>query len=455
MIRKLLIANRGEIAVRIIRAARELGIQTVAVFSEADREALFVRYADQAVCIGPPSPAESYLFYQNILAAAKSTAADAIHPGYGFLSENAFFAEACRAVHVIFVGPNPQAIRKMGDKASAKRLMKEAGVPTVPGSEGVLESAAAARRLADEIGYPVVIKATAGGGGRGMRIVHGKKELESAFNAAVGEARQAFGDAGVYLEKFIENPKHIEIQVLGDKHGQAVHLFERDCSIQRRYQKLLEEAPSPVLDDDTRAAMGRIAVAAARSVSYDSVGTIEFIYDMRTQRYYFIEMNTRIQVEHPVTEMITGVDLVKWQIQVADGERLSLKQEGITRTGHAIECRINAEDAQQDFLPQTGTLSQYIVPGGPGVRVDAGVYPGYAIPPFYDSMIAKLIVWGETRKDAIARMRRALGEFIVEGVATTIPFHQRIIQHPEFHQGTYTTDFIRRVMAADGGGNAC
>jgi len=454
MIRKLLIANRGEIAVRINRAARELGIKTVAVFSEADRGALFVRYADQSVCIGPPPPAESYLFYQNILAAAKSTGADAIHPGYGFLAENALFAEACRAVNVIFIGPNPQAIRKMGDKATAKKLMKEAGVPTVPGSDGVIESVPAAGALADEIGYPVVIKATAGGGGRGMRIVNEKKELEGAFHTAVNEANQAFGDAGVYLEKFIQNPKHIEIQVLGDKHGQVVHLFERDCSIQRRYQKLLEEAPSPVLDDGTRDAMGRIAVAAARSVRYDSVGTIEFIYDSKTQQFYFIEMNTRIQVEHPVTEMITGVDLLKHQIQVAAGDRLSLRQEEISRAGHAIECRINAEDTQKDFLPQTGTLTQYIVPGGPGVRVDAGVYPGYAIPPFYDSLIAKLVVWGETRKDAIARMKRSLGEFIIEGVATTIPFHQRIIQHPEFHQGTYTTDFIRKIMAAEGGG-AC
>jgi acetyl-CoA carboxylase biotin carboxylase subunit len=450
MIRKILVANRGEIAVRVIRAAHELGIQTVAVFSEADRDALFVRYADQAVCIGPPPPAESYLFYQNILAAAKSTGADAIHPGYGFLAENALFAEACRALNLVFIGPNPMSIRKMGDKATAKRLMREAGVPTVPGSEGVIESAEAARDLADEIGYPVVIKATAGGGGRGMRIVNEKKELENAFNAAVNEARQAFGDAGVYLEKFIQEPKHIEIQVLGDKHGHVVHLFERDCSIQRRYQKLLEEAPSPVLDEDTRAAMGRIAVAAARSVRYDSVGTIEFIYDGQCHQFYFIEMNTRIQVEHPITEMITGVDLVKNQIRVADGDKLPLGQPEIRKAGHAIECRINAEDPQKGFLPQTGSLRQYIVPGGPGIRVDAGVYPGYAIPPFYDSLIAKLVAWGETRKDAIARMKRALGEFIIEGVATTIPFHQRILQHPEFHRGTYTTDFIRKIMAAEG-----
>jgi acetyl-CoA carboxylase biotin carboxylase subunit len=454
MIRKILIANRGEIAVRIIRAARELGIQTVAVFSEADRDALFVRYADQSVCIGPPPLAESYLFYQNILAAAKSTGVDAIHPGYGFLAENAMFAEACRAVNVLFIGPHPQAIRRMGDKATAKRLMKEAGVPTVPGSDGIVESAASARVLAAEIGYPVVIKATAGGGGRGMRIVHEEKELENAFSAAVSEARQAFGDAGVYVEKLIQEPKHVEIQVLGDKHGQALHLFERDCSIQRRYQKLLEEAPSPVLDEATRAGMGRIAVAAAQAVRYDSVGTVEFIFDVRSKQFYFIEMNTRIQVEHPVTEMITGVDLLKSQILVADGDRLTLRQEDIAIDGHAIECRINAEDPQKGFLPQTGTLSQYIVPGGPGVRVDAGVYPGYTIPPFYDSLIAKLVVWGATRKEAITRMQRALREFIVEGVATTIPFHQQILQHPDFHRGAYTTDFIRKVMAAEEGG-AC
>ncbi len=453
MIRKILVANRGEIAVRVIRAVHELGMKAVAVFSEADRDALFVRYADQSVCIGPPPPSDSYLFYQNILAAAKSTAADAIHPGYGFLAENAFFAEACRAVQIIFIGPHPQAIRKMGDKATAKRLMKEAGVPTVPGSDGVIESAAA-RALADDIGYPVVIKATAGGGGRGMRIVNEPGKLEDAFQAAVNEARQAFGNADVYLEKFIQNPKHIEIQILGDKHGQVVHLFERDCSIQRRYQKLLEEAPSPVLDDAMRSAMGQIAVAAAHSVGYDSVGTTEFIYDSVAKRFYFIEMNTRIQVEHPITEMITGVDLLKQQILVAAGDRLSLRQEDIAKTGHAIECRINAEDTQKGFLPQVGMLKTYIVPGGPGIRVDAGVYPGYSIPPFYDSLIAKLVVWGETRKDAIARMKRALAEFIIEGVATTIPFHQQIIQHPDFHRGTYTTDFIRQITAAEEG-TAC
>jgi acetyl-CoA carboxylase biotin carboxylase subunit len=447
---KILIANRGEIAVRIIRAAHEMGLETVAIYSEADRDALFVRYADQAVCIGPAPLAESYLFYQNILAAAKSTGADAIHPGYGFLSENASFAEACRVLNIVFIGPHAMAIRKMGDKAMAKKIMKEAGVPVVPGSEGVLASLAEAKSLAEEIGYPVIIKASAGGGGRGMRIVSEKKELENAYNSAVNEAQKAFGDASVYLEKFIEDPKHIEIQVLGDKHGSAVHLFERDCSVQRRHQKLLEEAPSPILDEATRAAMSAIAIRAAQAVRYDSVGTIEFIYDSKSKKYYFIEMNTRIQVEHPVTEMITRIDLLKHQILVASGEPLALTQEQIHKSGHAIECRINAEDPENNFLPQAGTLSQFIVPGGPGVRVDSGVYPGYAIPPYYDSMIAKLIVWGQTRKDAVARMKRALREFIVEGVKTTIPFHLQIMQNKDFLSGAYTTSFINKMLAAKG-----
>jgi acetyl-CoA carboxylase biotin carboxylase subunit len=447
---KILIANRGEIAIRVIRAAHELGLETVAVYSEADRDALFVRYADQAVCIGPAPLAESYLYYQNILAAAKSIGADAIHPGYGFLSENANFAEACRVLNIIFIGPQPMAIRKMGDKAMAKKIMREAGVPVVPGSEGVLASFAEAKSLAEEIGYPVIVKASAGGGGRGMRIVSETKELENAYNSAVNEAQKAFGDASVYLEKFIQDPKHIEIQVLGDKHGRAVHLFERDCSVQRRHQKLLEEAPSPVLDEATRSAMSAIAVKAAQSVHYDSAGTIEFIYDTKEKAFYFIEMNTRIQVEHPVTEMITRTDLIKHQILVATGEPLSLTQEQIHKSGHAIECRINAEDPENNFLPQSGMLSQYIVPGGPGVRVDSGVFSGYTIPPYYDSMIAKLIVWGDNRKDAVARMKRALREFIVEGVKTTIPFHLRIMQQKDFLSGAYTTGFINKMLAAKG-----
>jgi acetyl-CoA carboxylase biotin carboxylase subunit len=353
-------------------------------------------------------------------------------------------------LNIIFIGPQPMAIRKMGDKAMAKKIMREAGVPVVPGSEGVLASAAEAKSLADAIGYPVIVKASAGGGGRGMRIVTEKKELENAFNAASNEAQKAFGDASVYLEKFIQDPKHIEIQVLGDKHGHAVHFFERDCSVQRRHQKLLEEAPSPVLDEATRAAMSAIAVKAALSVRYDSVGTIEFIYDIKEKSFYFIEMNTRIQVEHPVTEMITQTDLIKHQILVAAGEPLALAQEQIFKSGHAIECRINAEDPDNNFMPQSGTLSQYIVPGGPGVRVDSGVYPGYAIPPYYDSMIAKLIVWGDTRKDAVARMKRALREFVIEGVKTTIPFHQQILQNKDFLSGAYTTGFIAKMQPPKG-----
>ena len=443
MIGKILVANRGEIAVRIIRAAQELGIKAVAVFSEADRDALFVKYADQAICIGPAPASESYLFYQNILAATVSAKADAIHPGYGFLAENPLFAEACRALNIKFIGPHPLAIRKMGDKATAKKMMRQAGVPVVPGSPGIIHTCGEAQSVAAQIGYPVVLKATAGGGGKGMRIVNEESEIESAFAAAANEAQQAFGDAGLYLEKFIRNPKHIEIQLLGDKHGNLVHLFERDCSLQRRYQKLLEEAPCPVLNDELRLRMGEAAVQAARAVKYDSVGTVEFIFDQQGQNFYFIEMNTRIQVEHPVTEQITGIDLIKNQIQVADGKKLEFAQADVQKSGHAIECRINAEDYENNFLPDTGTISQYIVPGGPGVRVDSGVYPGYAIPPYYDSMLAKLIVWGGSRREAIAVMRRALREFIISGVKTTIPFHQRVLASEAFLRGDYTTNYIQ------------
>ena len=443
MIEKILVANRGEIAIRIIRAAQDLGIKTVAVFSEADRDALFVKYADQAICIGPAPASESYLFYQNILAATLSSKADALHPGYGFLAENPLFAEACRTLNIKFIGPHPLAIRKMGDKATAKKMMRQAGVPVVPGSPGILHSSGEALTVAGQFGYPVVLKATAGGGGKGMRIVNEESEIENAFAAAANEAQQAFGDSGLYMEKFILNPKHIEIQLLGDKHGHLVHLFERDCSLQRRYQKLLEEAPCPILNDDLRLRMGEAAVQAARAVKYDSVGTVEFIFDQESQQFYFIEMNTRIQVEHPVTEQITGIDLIKNQIQVADGKKLDFAQKDIQKTGHAIECRINAEDYQNNFLPDTGTISQYIVPGGPGVRVDSGVFPGYAIPPYYDSMLAKLIVWGNSRREAIATMKRALREFIIGGVKTTIPFHQQILGSEAFLRGNYTTNSIQ------------
>ena len=446
MISKILIANRGEIAVRIIRAAQELGIKTVAVFSEADRDALFVRNADQAICIGPPLASESYLFYQNILSSALTVNADAIHPGYGFLSENPLFAEACRALNIKFIGPHPMAIRKMGDKSTAKLIMRKAGVPVVPGSEGTLRSVNEAQAQAEGIGYPVILKASAGGGGKGMRIVYEKKEMENAFHFAANEAQQAFGNPDIYIEKFIADPKHIEIQILGDKHGNVVHLFERDCSLQRRYQKLLEESPSPVLADKVRGQMCEAAIMAARAVNYDSVGTVEFIYDVDTEQFFFIEMNTRIQVEHPVTEQVTQIDLVKAQIMSAAGEKIGFAQADIGRSGHAIECRINAEDPENNFLPKTGTIRQFIVPGGMGVRVDSGVYPGCVITPYYDSMIAKLITWGKTRKEAIARMKRALREFVVEGVKTTIPFHQKVLQHEVFLSGYYTTNYIKKFF---------
>jgi len=447
MIKKILIANRGEIAVRIIRAAKELGLQVAVVFSTADRESLAVKLADQAVCIGPPAAADSYLFYQNILSAALSIKADAIHPGYGFLAENWQFADACRAMKVRFIGPRSNVIREMGDKAKAKSLMRQSNVPVVPGSEGVIATFEEAREVIEETGLPVIIKASAGGGGRGMRIVREMSELEKSFNYASNEAQQAFGDGRVYVEKYIGSPKHIEVQILGDRHGNAVHLFERDCSIQRRHQKLLEEAPSPVINEETRTKMGQIAVQAALSVGYDSAGTIEFLYDQDSGEFYFIEMNTRIQVEHPVSEMITGIDLIKSQIRIANGEKLEFTQDQITCSGHAIECRINAEDPDMDFKPSPGKISQLMLPGGPGVRIDSGVYPGYRIPPFYDSMVAKLITWGTDRREATDRMKRALDEFMIEGLKTTIPFHKRVMVHQEFLRGRYTTDFIAKYMS--------
>jgi acetyl-CoA carboxylase biotin carboxylase subunit len=446
MISKILIANRGEIAVRIIRAAKELGLKTIIVYSTADKETLAVKMADRSVCIGPPPATESYLFYQNILSVAKALKADAIHPGYGFLAENALFAEACRALKMRFIGPKSNVIRSMGDKSRAKSTMKTSGVPVIPGSEGDVESIEKVFEIVEEIGYPVIIKASAGGGGKGMRIVYKKKELENSYNAAANEAFKAFGDSRVYLEKYIGSPKHIEVQILGDKHGNVVHLFERDCSIQRRHQKLLEEAPSPSIDKKTRKQMGEIAVKAALSAGYDSAGTIEFLYDQDSQEFYFMEMNTRIQVEHPVSEEITGIDLIKYQLRIANGEKLDKKQEDIIRQGHSIECRINAEDPENDFIPAPGKITQLIIPGGPGIRVDSGVYPGYSIPPFYDSMVAKLISWGVDRREAIERMKRALDEFFIDGVKTTIPFHKRILKKKEFLRGQYTTDFVKKFM---------
>lgn len=443
---KILIANRGEIAVRIIRAARELGLETVVVYSQADQDSLAVKLADQAVCIGPPPAAESYLFYQNIISAALAVKADTIHPGYGFLAENWQFADACRAMKIRFIGPKSNVIRQMGDKARAKALMRESNVPVIPGSDGVVESLDQVIEIAEETGFPLMLKASAGGGGKGMRIVHEKKNLEKAYNFASTEAQQAFGDSRVYIEKYISSSKHIEVQVLGDRHGNVIHLFERDCSIQRRHQKLVEEAPSAVINESTRKQMGEAAAAAAKSVGYDSAGTIEFLYDQVTKEFYFMEMNTRIQVEHPVTEAITGVDLIKYQIKIAQNEKLDLEQEKLQSRGHAIECRINAEDPDNDFSPSPGKITQLMLPGGPGVRIDSGVFPGYTIPPFYDSMVAKLITWGTDRREAIERMKRALEEFYIEGIKTTIPFHKKVMKNKEFLRGQYTTDFVSEYM---------
>lgn len=446
MISKILIANRGEIAVRIIRASRELGLKTVLAHSKADKDSLAAKLADQTICIGPPPAAESYLFYQNILSAALAAKADAIHPGYGFLAENWEFADACRAMKLIFIGPKCHVIRQMGDKAKAKELMRDSGVPVVPGSDGIVESLKDAYEVVEKSGFPVIIKASAGGGGKGMRIVSEKNELERAYNYASTEAQQAFGDSRVYIEKYIGSPKHIEVQILGDRHGNVVHLFERDCSIQRRHQKLLEEAPSPSIDKETRKKMGEIAVKAAQAVGYDSAGTIEFLYDVETNDFYFMEMNTRIQVEHPVSEEITGIDLIKYQIRISNDDKLDFKQKHIERNGCSIECRINAEDPEKDFKPNPGKITQLMIPGGPGVRVDSGVYPGYVIPPFYDSMVAKLIAWGINRREAIERMKRALDEFYIEGIKTTIPFHKTVMRNQQFLSGQYTTDFVNKYM---------
>ncbi|ADI26132.1 acetyl-CoA carboxylase biotin carboxylase subunit [Geobacillus sp. C56-T3] len=442
MIKKVLVANRGEIAVRIIRACRELGIETVAVFSQADRDALHVQLADEAYCIGPTASKDSYLNFTNIMSVATLTGCDAIHPGYGFLAENEAFAELCRECNVTFIGPSPEAIAKMGMKDIARETMREAGVPIVPGSRGVIESLDEARAIAEEIGYPVIIKATAGGGGKGIRVARDEGELVKSINITQQEAATAFGNPGVYIEKYIEDFRHVEIQVLADSYGNTIHLGERDCSIQRRLQKLVEEAPSPALDDEMRRKMGEAAVKAAKAVNYTGAGTVEFIYDHRNKQFYFMEMNTRIQVEHPVTELITGIDLVKEQIRIAAGEKLSITQEDVTFNGWAIECRINAENPAKNFMPSPGKIAMYLPPGGPGVRVDSAVYPGYTIPPYYDSMIAKLIVHAPTRAEAIARMRRALSEFIIEGIHTTIPFHIKLMEHEKFQSGEFNTKFL-------------
>ena len=442
MFHKVLIANRGEIAVRIIRACRELGIYSVAVYSEADRDSLHVKLADEAYCVGPTAARDSYLNFANIISTAKLTEADAIHPGYGFLAENADFAEVCQSFQIEFIGPSSEAIQKMGDKSIAKETMKKAGVPVVPGSDGLIEEVADALKLAKQIGYPVIIKATAGGGGKGMRVAYSNEELKKAFNMARLEAEKAFGNSGVYIEKYLEEPRHIEIQVLADRHGNVVHLGERDCSVQRRHQKLLEEAPSPALSQELREKMGEAAVKAAKAVNYHGVGTVEFL--LEKDSFYFMEMNTRIQVEHPVTEQVTGVDLIKEQIKAAAGEILTFKQEDITINGWAIECRINAENPAKNFLPSPGKIEFYLAPGGYGVRVDSAAYPGYVISPFYDSMIAKLIVWGKTREEAITRMQRALDEFAIEGISTTIPFHLKLLDNELFKKGEFDTKFLEK-----------
>lgn len=439
MIKKILIANRGEIAMRIIRSCRELGIQTVAIYSTADKDSLHVKFADEAICIGSPYSKESYLNIPRIIAAAEITNADAIHPGYGFLAENADFSEICHASNIKFIGPTPNMIKQMGDKITAKDTMKEAKVPVVPGSDGLLNKSEDVIGIANEIGYPVILKATAGGGGKGMRIVHNESEIETAFNMAQNEAEKAFGNKGVYIEKFIEEPRHVEIQILGDQHGNVIHLGERDCTIQRRHQKLIEESPSPVVDEALRTKMGNAAIKAAQAINYEGAGTVEFLVD-KHGHFYFMEMNTRIQVEHPVTEEVYDVDLIQEQILVASGEKLSISN--VTQKGHSIECRINAEDPDHNFRPSPGEVQVFHTPGGHGVRVETHAYAGYKIPTYYDSMIAKLIVHAPDRKQAIMRMTRALDEFIIEGIKTTIPFHKKVMQSEIFQSGKFDTGFL-------------
>jgi acetyl-CoA carboxylase biotin carboxylase subunit len=446
MFRKILIANRGEIALRILSACRELGVKTVAVYSEADRNSLHVRFADEAICIGPPRSSESYLNIPQVISAAEIANVDAIHPGYGFLSENANFAEVCEASHITFIGPAPDAIRLMGEKDKAREAMGAAGLPIIPGSPGIVPDEDSAKRIAAEIGYPIMIKAAEGGGGRGMRIVRDSHELIPMFRTARTEAEQAFGSPNVYMEKLIEHPRHIEFQVLGDKHGNLVHLGERECSLQRRHQKVLEESPSVAVDAATRKKVGKQVVDALKKLGYSSAGTVEFLRE-ESGNLYFIEMNARIQVEHPVTEMVTGVDLVKSQIRVAAGEKLNeVLAAPIEFRGHAIECRINAEDPET-FVPSAGRITAFRVPGGPGIRVDTACYADCVIPPYYDSLIAKLIAYGDTRAEAIARMNRGLDGFVVEGIKTTVPLHKRILADPDFIAGKFDTHFLDRKVA--------
>ena len=444
MIEKILIANRGEIAVRIIRACREMGILTVAVYSEADKEALHTQLADEAVCIGPAVASESYLSMERILSAALTSGADAIHPGFGFLSENSQFAELCETCGIIFIGPSSEVIGKLGNKSIARKTMEEAGVPVIPGYSACIYDAETGKKIAREVGYPVMIKAALGGGGKGMRTAQSELEFESAFLTAQSEAKHAFGDEAMYMEHFIDHPRHIEFQILADAHGNVVHLGERDCSIQRNHQKLIEESPSPVLTDKLRKQMGEAAVRAAEASGYTNAGTIEFLLE-KCGAFYFMEMNTRIQVEHPVTEWVTGIDLIKEQIRIAQGMPLSVSQEDIVLTGHAIECRINAEDPANNFRPSPGTITDLYLPGGKGVRIDTAIYTGYTVPPYYDSMLAKLIVHAKNREEAILKMRSALGEVIIEGIQTNVDYQYEILHHPDFVSGNTDIEFIEKM----------
>ena len=446
MFQKILIANRGEIALRVIRSCKELNIATLAVHSESDQDSLHVRFADEAVCIGSNAPNDSYLNIPRIISAAEIMNADAVHPGYGFLSENPHFAEVCESCDIAFIGPPSRAIRLMGDKAEARKTVAASDVPTIPGTEDVVDDEDAAVDASREIGFPLVIKASAGGGGRGIRIVRDAEELREAFRLASREAQNAFNNPALYLERYIEKARHIEVQVLGDRHGQVVHLGERDCSIQRRRQKLIEESPSPFVDDELRSRLGEAALRAARAIDYENAGTVEFLVT-EDRQFYFMEMNTRIQVEHPVTEMVVSQDLVKEQIRVAAGNPLGFTQEDVQMRGHAIECRINAEDPDRNFMPSTGEITSFHTPGGYGVRVDSHVYAQYVVTPFYDSMLAKLIVWGRDREEAMTRTERALEEFIVEGINTTIPFHQFMLKHPTFRSGQADTDFVESLSS--------
>ncbi|MCM8813715.1 MAG: acetyl-CoA carboxylase biotin carboxylase subunit [Candidatus Omnitrophica bacterium] len=446
MFSKILIANRGEIALRIIRACKEMGIKTVAVYSEADAQSIHVQFADEAVCIGPAQSSGSYLNIAAIMSAAEITDVEAIHPGYGFLAENAHFAEICESCNITFIGPLPQHIRMMGDKMAAKETVEKAGIPVIPGSEGLIKDKDEALRIAKRLKYPVIVKAAGGGGGRGMRIAHNDVSLVNSMLTAQAEAEASFGNASVYIEKYLEKPRHIEIQILADTSGQVLHLGERECSIQRRHQKLIEETPSPAMNAALREKIAAAAVAAARSIGYVSAGTIEFLLDA-SGNFYFMEMNTRIQVEHPVTEMVTGIDLIKEQIRIAAGQSLRIKQDAVAFLGAAIECRINAEDPERNFMPSPGKIETFHLPGGRGVRIDSHAYSGYAIPPYYDSMIAKLIVHGQDREDAILIMQRALEECVIAPIKTTIPFHQRIFANPQFQRGEYSTNFVEQLMS--------